>query len=243
MTSNTINCFANWQDVKAVLEHVHKKYGLDEETGEKVTRMYAYGCSMGANQVGLYLINEGKRAAEILDGACLYGTPWHCRDNNDYFINNLWGIPQRVVSLTLNHDLWKKVLPKMKPYLSEETYKQYEHAFETNKVGIDHLNQKVIEPMYGFKTHFGYLDYCTLAGRLSEISVPTFGLSAVDDAMCGDFCLPRKEIQASNSKVCVATTNYGNHACHLTGTILPKSWYQIPCMEFFEFLEKKHKGT
>ena len=49
VTSNTINCFANWQDVKAVLEYVHKKYVLDEETGEKVTRIYAYGCSMGAN--------------------------------------------------------------------------------------------------------------------------------------------------------------------------------------------------
>jgi len=82
----------------------------------------------------------------------------------------------------------------MKPYLSEKEYHTYEQAFATNKNGIDHLNELVFEPMYGFKSHVSYLEYCSMSGRLSNIQVPTFALSAVDDAMCGDFTLPRKEI-------------------------------------------------
>jgi len=93
VTANKMSCFSNWEDVKTVLEHVHKKYVMNAETGKKQTRLYTFGCSMGANQLGLYLINEGKRASEIVDGACLYAAPWNCKDNNEFFVKSMFGLP------------------------------------------------------------------------------------------------------------------------------------------------------
>ena len=75
----------------------------------------------------------------------------------------------------------------MKPYLSEEEYKAYEHAVATNKTGIDHLNDNIFQHMYGYSSHEEYYKSCGLNGRLSNISVPTFALHALDDAMCGEF--------------------------------------------------------
>ena len=143
ITSSKMNCFGNWEDFKTVLEYVHGKYVLDAETGEKQTRLYAYGCSLGANHLGLYLVNEGERATAILDGACLYSTPWNTRDNEEYFFKSMHGLCQRAVGLNLNRELRRKVLPKMKPYLSAEEYEAYAHALATNKTGLDHLNQHI----------------------------------------------------------------------------------------------------
>ena len=120
VTSNKMNCFGNWEDFKTVLEYVHEKYVLDEESGKKKTRLYAYGCSLGANHLGLYLVNDSERASSILDGACLYATPWNTRENFEFFIKNMYGLCQKAVGLNLNREIRKKVLPQMKPFLTDE---------------------------------------------------------------------------------------------------------------------------
>ena len=64
--------------------------------------MYAYGCSLGAAILGLYLKYEGERATKILNGAVLYATPWSSRHGSNYFYNNFFGVYQKIISLNLN---------------------------------------------------------------------------------------------------------------------------------------------
>ena len=45
--------------------------------------MYAYGCSLGAQLLGLYLRKEGANACKFLDGTILYGTPWSSKKGAD----------------------------------------------------------------------------------------------------------------------------------------------------------------
>ncbi len=41
----------------------------------------------------------------------------------------------------------------------------------------------------------------TVVGKMKNIKVPTFALSARDDKVCGDHVLPRREVEESDSSV------------------------------------------
>ena len=74
-----------------------------------------------------------------------------------------------------------------------------------------------------------------------RIKVPTFAFGAIDDQLCGNQFIPFKDIESKNSNVFLASSLYGAHATHLTGNLLPRTWYQVPCMEFLNFLENRLK--
>ena len=63
--------------------------------------MYAYGCSMGASVLGLYLVYANEEAGRQLDGAVLYGTPWNYFHGMKYFFESYWGIPAWFVQWSL----------------------------------------------------------------------------------------------------------------------------------------------
>ena len=64
--------------------------------------MYAYGCSLGAQILGLYLRKEGEQATKFLDGAGLYGCPWSTIRVRDHFYNAAYGFYSTVIGLNLS---------------------------------------------------------------------------------------------------------------------------------------------
>ena len=88
--------------MKVVIEHVYNKYVFDKKIKQKLTRCYAYGCSLGAQIVGRYLIEEGDAAATILDGACLYAAPWDLERGSRFFYENCRGLYAKGMGLRLN---------------------------------------------------------------------------------------------------------------------------------------------
>ena len=38
----------------------------------------------------------------------------------------------------------------------------------------------------------------------------------------------------------IATSEYGTHCNHMTGDLLPKSWYQYPCAEFLYYMANRN---
>ena len=93
--------------------------------------------------------------------------------------------------------------------------------------------------MFGYRDVWHYYSYITLADQVLSIKVPTFALGARDDQIADDSVTPREIVCKSESNVCVAVTDYGTHCCHITGRLIPRSWYPFPCMEFIEFLESQ----
>ena len=75
-----------------MIEHVHNTYQAKAKQAGKTTRLYAYGCSLGAQILGLYLIKEKERARKYLDGAILYGTPWNPCKGEKFFYENALGL-------------------------------------------------------------------------------------------------------------------------------------------------------
>ena len=76
ITSNKLSYAGAWRDCKTIVEFVHKKYQREEKKQRHNVRMYAYGCSLGAQILGLYLRRDGQRVRKLLDGCVFYGTPW-----------------------------------------------------------------------------------------------------------------------------------------------------------------------
>ena len=138
--SPKLNYAGSWDDLKVVVEHVHNKYILDKQTGQKKTRMYAFGCSLGAIILALYMALEGDRATRYLDGAVLYATPWNTRDGFDFFCNNFYGLYSWAIGVNLNRDIRDKVLPRMKHLLSEEDYDYYKQTLDANTTGLPVLD-------------------------------------------------------------------------------------------------------
>ena len=105
LTAPKLNYSGSWPDVKRVVDHIYEKYVLDVASGEPKTQLYIFGVSLGANQLGLYLINEGKEAAKKLDGAVLYATPWNILTGWKFFYENMFGLYTYVIGMCLNEQI------------------------------------------------------------------------------------------------------------------------------------------
>ena len=55
ITSGKLSHAGSWYDCKRIIEYVHDKYLKHEKEQGWDSRMYVYGCSLGAQILGLYL--------------------------------------------------------------------------------------------------------------------------------------------------------------------------------------------
>ena len=68
-----------------------------------------------------------------------------------------------------------------------------EQVLRTNRNGLRTLDEEIFTPMFGFKNVSDYYKAITLAGNFHKITVPTFGLNAMDDFCCSAEFNPIKE--------------------------------------------------
>jgi len=92
----------------------------------------------------------GKQAAQTLDGAVLYGTPWSVAKGNQFFFENCYGLFQKVIGLSLNSKI-RSILPKFEPLMGKEDFEELSHAISTNTSGLDHIDKHVYCKMFGYK--------------------------------------------------------------------------------------------
>lgn len=103
ITSGKLSYSGAWEDCKAIVEYVHNRY----VSTDKNERMYAYGCSLGAQILANYLTKEGKKACRVLDGVALYGTPWSTSKGSEFFYKNCFGLYQKAIGLNLCENIRK----------------------------------------------------------------------------------------------------------------------------------------
>ena len=239
-TSPKLNCAASWRDIEAAFDYFYEKYGLDPKTKEKRTRIYAYGVSLGALLLYLYLGRAGEKTSKILDGASIFSNVWNTSRSNPRFLARTYGLYNWLLGINLNNLIRKNQLPLMEKVMDKDAYEDLANALETNRSGLDHLERRVYAKMYGFKNRHEYYNDVSADRYTKQITVPVFALHSKDDPICEYDFIPFKDIEAEDSKVMVSLTNSGAHACHVTGSILPRLWYQKPCLEFINFLEQKY---
>ena len=241
ITSGKLSYSGCWQDIESCLNYIAKQYNTvqDERSGKRRTRVYAFGASLGAQILALYLGKAGKQATEVLDGAVLYANAWSIRKGSQFFYENFFGLYQWAIGMNFNSDVKNNQLPKMRPYLSAEDYAHYENALKTNRTGLNHLDEHVYLKMFGYKNVTQYYESVSCDTFLKNVAVPTFGFGAIDDQLFGYQFTPFEQIASDGSQVLLASSSVGAHASHMTGNLIPQSWHQIPCMEFLSFIETK----
>lgn len=195
MTSGKLCHPGSWEDIKHGIEYVGKKYVRGKGTnGEKRTRYYAYGCSMGATILGLYLINDAASADRELDGAVLYGTPWDYNKGFEYFMTGWGGWPSYALVKNLCRVTRAWQLPQLKEHLSKEEYDHYEKGF-TDCKGYDDLVNNVWLRMHDYQSLEHFLESLTLNGKLGQIGIPLFAFGSKDDLVLHHSTIPRDEIE------------------------------------------------
>ena len=72
-------------------------------------------------------------------------------------------------------------MPLLREHLSEEDTRYYENVFDTNKTGLDHIDQHVYVKMFGYKDVNDYYHSVTMDRFCHNIAVPTLSVGAIDD--------------------------------------------------------------
>lgn len=84
LTNGVIQWLGSWTDVKEPIDYIHRTYCLTQGGGE-IRNLHAYGVSVGASLLALYLENEGDRSP--LKGACAFA-PFYCQEENIPFFKS-----------------------------------------------------------------------------------------------------------------------------------------------------------
>jgi len=239
MTSGKLSCLTSADDAKEAIDFVYSKH-VSKTGGGRVTRLYAYGCSMGANILGLYLIQQGDKAK--IDGAIMYGTPWNTDKSSKYFHENYGGVFSYAVSVN-TCNIMKDQYKQMKKYLHKEEVERVDRA-----LAIDAKSFLPVDSVYAFTRIMGhenlevYYKEASVGEKIAKIKVPTFALSAMDDILCDPRVIPFDAAESAGSNVMICTTAIGNHVCHFSGAnsdCWGEQWFTEPCKMFLDFLEHK----
>ena len=69
--------------------------------------------------------------------------------------------------------------------MEEKDFKEVKHALETNKTGLDHIDEHIYVKMFGYKSVLDYYYFVSLDNYVKNFAVPTICLGAKDDPLCG----------------------------------------------------------
>jgi len=245
ITSARFSNLLSADDAKEAIDFVNNKYVMKVGGGKK-RRLYVYGCSMGANILGLYLIQQGEKA--LVDGAIMYGTPWETLKNKEYFYGNWGGIFSYPIGVTLSN-FWKDQFKQMKRFIDKKEVERIEYLLDEDAKSLLPVDSThAFARILGRDTLDSYIADAAIGGNIENIKVPTFALSSMDDALCDPRCIPFEAASKDGSHVMICTTQAGNHVCHFTGSnsdFAPEQWFPYPFMMFLDFLENhaNNNGT
>lgn len=95
------------------------------------------------------------------------------------------------------------------------------------------FDDKFTAKISGFKGAEEYYNEASSINQLYKVKIPVLALSSLDDPVISAEVIPYKEF-CENDKLILMTTNNGGHVGWFTGNLMPKRWFQIPCVEYLE---------
>ena len=200
LTSGKLSFIGCWKDWKFMLEYTINKYNRDRN-GKKRVKVFAYGISLGANVLSLYLGKVGKDALNYIDCAALYASPWSLYHGHRVFWENYKGYSNYVIGHKLNADIKSEHLPQLKQFISKEDYDRYEYALNNNPTGLDHIDREIFTPMFGYRDLMDMYKDISIDLYVGNTAVPTFSLDADDDILTDGKWVPYKEIEKDSSNM------------------------------------------
>eukprot|EP00347_Sterkiella_histriomuscorum_P004112 403361706 len=103
---------------------------------------------------------------------------------------------------------------------------------------LTHFIERIITKIEGIKSWQEYVLESSCTHRLQDIKIPLFFLSAHDDPVFGNKCIP---IDKCHENILIGVTKAGGHLGYFEGAFLPhKQWFPEPT---FEFINQIYNST
>lgn len=91
--------------------------------------------------------------------------------------------------------------------------------------------------IFGFDNVDHYYNHANGRNLMSRIKTQTLFISARDDPITGDECIPYAEFD-TNENIYLMVTNAGGHVAHFTSVFSSKQWFNEPAFKFFGCVDK-----
>ena len=210
-------------DIQTAMEHIIQAHPK--------SKLYGVGCSMGGNLL-LKLAGETQDACPFKAIATL-STPYDINLCSKRLQKNY---PDRYLCDKSLTDNFRQLLEKHKEALKplEESHGiDIESAMQAKRT--KEFDELITRRMFGFRTAEHYYRSASCIHKLREIKIPTLAVSAIDDPMIPQECLPVDEFKINPNTILVLTPA-GGHLGWFTG-LLPRRWYPKPVIEFLKSVE------
>lgn len=159
------------------------------------------GFSMGANQILVYLGQQGDRVPKIIKKAVVFSVPCDLKGS----ANKLAKWSNKIYMNRFIKMLGEKIEYKSKMFPDQLSFKGYE-----NIKTFKDFDDRYTAPIHGFKNAEDYWAKCSSKQFIKGIKRPALIVNALNDPFLSKSCFPYDEV-ADNSFVSLETPKNGGH--------------------------------
>jgi predicted alpha/beta-fold hydrolase len=199
LTTPKLYCAAKTDDFCAVLLLIRSRY--------PDSPIFLMGISLGGVLITQYLCGLGENGVEpgVIGALCVSST-------FDGVVTSKQ-MEQPMSLLTFNHYLTENLVQLLKRH--RDIFKKADDLpFDIDSVlqvkTLGQLDERLIVPMFNYKSRQEYYIDATTSHRLCHISVPYLALNAGDDPFAPEFALPVSQFSSSHYTAMIKTT-VGGH--------------------------------
>ena len=211
------------EDYAFGINYIQEKY--------RDNKLVAVGMSMGAGLLLKHATLSGKNC--LLKALAVVATPFN-----------------HLHLATASENWWpylkipnKFILKLLKTIARTVESQLHQWPDEIHNKGIDFKQIMNSNSFYEFNSTFSakiqglsadeYYQQGSTHETIDLLRIPVFALSSLDDPVIHSDGIPFQEFQ-EQPNIILATTTTEGHVGWYTGNLIPKRWFQIPCLEFLE---------
>lgn len=216
------------QDVRDPMQQVFNQYCRPVSR-----KVYAVGCSLGANILSNMLGLEGERC--FLDGAIVVQAPIQLLPMEVTMKNNWFGMWDYLLGISI-YAMFSKHADAMEDELKKKLNLDMKKFIKEQRPSILEYDKVLTAPFNGYANTQDYYYKASCVHRIPSIAIPTLFINALDDPVVSaeTICY---DVFKQNPNVILATTKHGGHLGYHESMLDFQHWNVKVCVKYFKALQ------
>ncbi len=244
LTSPQYHNLSSTADVAHLITHARAKATARQHARPNV---YGIGFSLGANYLLKY-VGDSVSACGV-DAALCYASPYNLmklvtqhdqRNGATRPHQRMAAAAYRALESRSARFLKSTVADNRSAFSAQIDSKRFDYDAVMNASSVKAFSSAFSAPLYGFPSYAEYYQTASSEHSIAGVMVPTVCISACDDPIVTETCIPDREVWTGNRNVALITTERGGHLGWLTGVSGRQSW-MVDSME--QLLAALHAQT
>jgi predicted alpha/beta-fold hydrolase len=197
---------------------------VDKILSKDQCKIYAIGCSYGANKIVNYLGNKNYKIKKIC-GAVSISNPFDLLVSSRFLYNTFHD------SILLY--ICQKALEKLLPVFEKDNKFNVDIHKAQTCVSLRDFDDAIIRRLTGFKSVDAYYRGISCVNYIQNVNVPLLCINAKDDHLTTSKGIPFDDISL-NSNIILIVTDKGSHVCFTNNDsfLSPTQWFNAPAIQF-----------